>query len=641
MPPTHQNESKEHWLSRYASNYHKWTLSQSPSQSTFSRPLGLVELSFDLDGTLFGGRADMNNLLSLEIATSLPSTAALRKRIALAWANLSAQHVLLMSRVRDDENGRREFVIDVPVFDAEDVVKKVESDIVWMDEWFKPDEINEGEFYKHCMNVARVLDVTNSTFKVYALPARKVTNHPEAEDGVERYDITFLIILAHQISDALSAHNWWRDFMKLLNTPEVTLKESLQKLLTVEEIESRLPPAQEDLYPTLSPSPTSSASSPSNNTLSLPRLRWYWAVLIILRSLRKPLPPSIPNPLYRRQRLEGPIALPQKYPQLFDYSPSAAPPMSSHHISAQLSAEASARLVRLCRSIGVSIGAGCFALVGLAMMELHQENQLLELQEEEKKKFLPLPFTASFPLNPRPFFGLSTPITPDSCMLAFSEGIVMPYLPSSTGLPIEARFKLVAKRANVELKTYQKRRLAPSASTSGTSSAPESSNSNIGTIFDPHDPKRLLATGYLTVIERVLSRLPPSRRHNFPTPPPSPLKSTQTATSPPPVVRATCGVSSFGSTSAFLRRGEYDLNIHSGKEPRDFAADYRASKQGVRARDNEFLVGCLTDEEGRVVFGVSYDWSAIAEDEAERWKECIEGLLEVNEKAGERESAML
>ena len=62
------------WLSRYANEYHAWrNISLSGGKLAFSRPLGLVELSFDADGTLFGGRADMNTLLTLEFSHTLKS----------------------------------------------------------------------------------------------------------------------------------------------------------------------------------------------------------------------------------------------------------------------------------------------------------------------------------------------------------------------------------------------------------------------------------------------------------------------------------------------------------------------------------------------------------------------------------------
>ncbi|CAI6286157.1 unnamed protein product [Periconia digitata] len=632
MTTTDPHEAKEHWLSRYATNYHKWTLTRSPQgqASFFSRPLGLVELSFDFDGTQFGGRADMNISLSLEIATSLPSRAALRERIALAWTCLRARHVLLMSRVRDGENGRREFVVDVPETNAgvEGVVEKVGEEIVWVDEWYGAGEVDEEEFYKHCLNVGRVVDVSRNCSKLHVLPARRVRRSANEEGGgggLERFEISLVIVVAHQTSDALAAYTWWSDFMRLLNTPETELKASLETLLTVDGIESRLPPAQEDLYPI--PVASSGKGPPSRA-----RLRWYWAVIIVLRSLRRPLPKTFSNPLLRRERLTTPMSLPKRYPQVFDYSPTSAPPMNSGHISARLSHAASARMIQLCRSIGVSIGAGCFALAGLAMMEMQHEKQLAAAdgaqQPQQVDDSSTLPFTASFPLNPRPFYGLATPVVPDSCMLAFSEGIVMPYLPSSSSsaLPIETRFKAVAKCANAELKTYQKRRPAGHSQGSGTA----------GTILDPHDPTRLLATGYIGRLERMALLFPASSPQGsvFPTPPSAPAlpQSSVNGEEAPPPARATCGVSSIGSTSQWLRRGDYSLE-HPLRGV-NFAADFRNIKQGVRAREGEFLIGCTTNDQGRVEFGVSYDWSGIGEEMAERWRDVVEGLLEDGRKAG-------
>jgi hypothetical protein len=62
-------------------------------------------------------------------------------------------------------------------------------------------------------------------------------------------------------------------------------------------------------------------------------------------------------------------------------------------------------------------------------------------------------------------------------------------------------------------------------------------------------------------------------------------------------------------------------------------ADFRDVKIGVRARDNEFLIGSSTSAEGIVGFGVSYDLNAISAEAAETWRETIEGLLEVREVA--------
>ena len=209
-----------------------------------------------------------------------------------------------------------------------------------------------------------------------------------------------------------------------------------------------------------------------------------------------------------------------------------------------------------------------------------------------------LSFGASFPLNPRAFF---TPTPPsESCMLAFSEGILMPFLPSS--LPVETRLKFLAKRANRELRVYQKRLKHP--------------GQTLG-LLDKHSPNRLLATGYLAQIERVDAKLPVERRSGFM--PQGELAAKVGA------YGATCGVSSVGSMAAFFRMGTYDVG-NLGEE--DFIADYRGLKIGVRARENEFLVGSSSDAAGIVSFGVSYDLNAISGEAAEHWAKTIREILE-------------
>lgn len=94
--------------------------------------------------------------------------------------------------------------------------------------------------------------------------------------------------------------------------------------------------------------------------------------------------------------------------------------------------------------------------------------------------------------------------------------------------------------------------------------------------------------------------------------------------------RATCGVSSVGSLATFFKPGAYNLQDLGD---RDFAADFRNVNIGVRARENEFLVGSLTTAEGIVAFGVSYDLNAISQERAELWKMTIESLLEVGGQA--------
>jgi hypothetical protein len=53
-----QKQKQGHWLDKYATNYAKWKLSDhGDGKQLFQRPLGLVETSFDIDGTFYGGRA--------------------------------------------------------------------------------------------------------------------------------------------------------------------------------------------------------------------------------------------------------------------------------------------------------------------------------------------------------------------------------------------------------------------------------------------------------------------------------------------------------------------------------------------------------------------------------------------------------
>jgi hypothetical protein len=118
-------QKNHHWLDGYTSGN---------GNQCFKRPLGLVETSFDSDGTYYGGRADMTATLKLEIRHTLGKT-QLRERIANAWTLLRLQHVLLMSRVEDDaKSGKRCFVVDVPT-SAEEAVQQVEKNMVWLEDF--------------------------------------------------------------------------------------------------------------------------------------------------------------------------------------------------------------------------------------------------------------------------------------------------------------------------------------------------------------------------------------------------------------------------------------------------------------------------------------------------------------------------
>lgn len=514
----------------------------------------------------------MTALLTLAIRHRL-TQAELRRRIVLAWTSLRLQHVLLMSRVVEDgESGKRCFVVDVPV-SREQAVRYVEGGVVWVGDVLGDDvEVDEKEIYHHAYNVGRIVDPAVCMAKLHVLPLKRMG------DGTT--EVRFLIVMGHQISDGLSAYNWFSHFIRILNMTALEIERDIDTFRTASSIKKILPPAQEDLYPPVAG--------------NIARQRWFWAIVRVLRHVKATLPPTFVNPLRREERLETAPALEPKFDKLFDYSPAAAPPMSSSHITASLSAAASTRLITLCRAANVSIGAGCFALAGLSMMEIH-ESRYPDIPDAQRPAF-----TASFPLNPRAFF--TNPPTADSCMLAFSEGVVMPFLPAR--LPVEGRFKLVAKHANRELTVYQKR-LKNKGGGDGS--------------LGKHTPNQLLATGYLSQIERVQAKLPTEMRSaEF-------IDPQGSLTPRVGEYGSTCGVSSVGSIASFFKRGTHDLENMDNK---DFAVDFRNVVTGVRARDNEFLVGSSTNAEGIVGFGVSYDMNAISQDTAKMWSKKISGLLE-------------
>lgn len=568
-----QQKEQDHWLNKYATNYHSWKLFTSQSgRRCYKRPLGLVETSFDADGTYYGGRADMTALFTLAIQDTLPKK-DFRRRIALAWTNIRLQHVLLMSKVEDEqETGKKYFVIDIPK-SQEEAIQEVEKNIVWLEDLYRDQDVDVEELYHHAINVGRIIEPSKFMSKFHVLPLQKQA------DGTT--EIKFLVVMGHQISDGLSAYNWFSHFIRVLNMSSQEIEAEIALSIREEQMKQVLPLAQEDLYPPVA----------GNKA----RQRWFWAIIRVLRHVKKSFPPTFANPLYREQRLEKALAFEPKYDKLFDYSIEKRPPMNTGHIIAALSPAVSRHLMQLCRSAKVSIGAGCFALAGISMMEIH-EARYANIPEAERPAF-----AASFPLNPRAFF--ANPPAADSCMLAFSEGIVMPFLSSS--LPIEGRFRLIAKHANRELRVYQKRLKG------------KSTEEGVVAGLDKHSPSRLLATGYLAQVERVNAKLPLERQTDV---------NPQGSLSPSiGKYGATCGVSSVGSIASFFKRGTYDLSNMEGK---DMAADFRDLRIGVRARENEFLVGSSTNAEGVVGFGVSYDMSAISQEAAEMWKGKIQGLLE-------------
>ncbi|KAK8181801.1 uncharacterized protein BKA78DRAFT_258291 [Phyllosticta capitalensis] len=556
----------DHWLSRYASDYHAWRKVYSGQDLAYQRPLGLVETAFDVDGFHYGGRADVTSVFTVEARTSL-TVDDFRKRILLAWANLRLHHVLLMSTVlRDSASGSREFVLKIPA-SAQEVLGNAASTIRFLQDNYE--HIDVDDFFKHCTNTARIIDSDHSLSQLFVLPA-------EPRSG-GTFRITFCLIAAHEICDGLVIlANWWPHFLRLLNAPVAELERNVDHERLPQRMWSRLPRAQEDLYPRVQG--------------SIARKRWYWAIMRVLRHVRKPPPAGFVNPL-KTERRDHAITPSSKFPDVFDYSQDKKPPMNGHRIGAVLSQTVTTRLERLAKAVGASVGAACFALVGLVMMELEEaKNPNVPLEQR-------LPFLGSFPINPRPFFGFTS--LADSCMLTFSDGVWLPFLPSY--LPVEARLRLLTRQAHRQLGMYQKRLRSDKLKGS----------------WDPTDPARVIASSFLLGIERIQDKMPEDLRSGLNPQGAYPIKNS--------LFLATCGISSMGSVTKFLQSGKYKLNKEA-TERTGLVADYRACRTCVRARPGEFLVGVSGMDDG-MTFDVSYDGNEISEEMAAVWKSKIEGIL--------------
>ncbi|KAG9832948.1 hypothetical protein KCU68_g12317, partial [Aureobasidium melanogenum] len=368
-------------------------------------------------------------------------------------------------------------------------------------------------------------------------------------------------------------------FVKLLNTPLKILKGAVNGLSHRASIRTRLPLPQEDLYPRISGSAA--------------KKRWFWLLTLVLRHVKRPMPAAFPNPLRRATPLKEAIAMPRTYDSYLNYN--ARPPLNTFTCMAKVPRSATKRLHRWCREAGTSIGAGAFVLVAMVMMSLHED-----LYPDEAPEFR-RPFIGSFPINPRPFFKHHE--APNSMMLAFSDGVVLPFLSSS--LDLETRFKVLVRQAHRQLALYQKREKA------------EESNSLA--YMGSRGAGRVIAMNYVGAMERLRSKLPEELRHSLGHhSPQGDLVAAQNGS------MATCGVSSVGRSG--WRQGEFNVDgdLREGEDA--FVADYRFSKQNVRARDGEFLVGVWGDDDG-IAANVSYDGNAIDEDMIREWQHRMENLL--------------
>lgn len=572
-----------HWLDQYGnSEVHAWKTSTQDGQTRLYRPLGLVEYAFDSDGRYYEGRADLNVQLDLSIKSKL-SKEDLRERVVLAWALFQCEHPLAQSKALErqsymDEPGN----VTSPIYSVVDVPKEesaaidnARANVVFLEDHFE--DVDPYDFWLHAQNTGRVVNAAQSLAKCFVYPTKL------REDGTG--SLRFLIVIGHQVTDGLTNYNWMRSFIHILNKSLPDLHAALQTDIAPEALLARLPPPQESLYPHI--------------TGSKARQRWFWALTRILRHIRKPHQAGFSNPLARKSPVK-PSALPPTYASVLEYS--RIPPLNTIPVFAKGSLVATTRLNRICRSASVSVGAGCFALAALLMMEFYEHREP-NIPPSARK-----PFITGFPLNPRPF--LSTPVAAESLMLAFSDGIELPFLPSS--LPLESRLRLLARRAQKQLAVYQKRERL-------------STDAERFYYMGSRGPGRMLQTQYVSSLERANDKIPLELRKGNSKGPQGEYPMRPNATV------QTCGVSSVGRRDALVGPGMYDVNAELG-EGKEFVADFRDIQAAVRVRDGEFLVGVGGAEDGLWVT-VSADASNLDPVLMGEWRARLEEIFGEMERA--------
>ncbi|EME49863.1 hypothetical protein DOTSEDRAFT_122199 [Dothistroma septosporum NZE10] len=482
-------QRSSHWLHRHGNaEGYRWRKSQTPSGDVFSRPLGPVEFSFDADGRYYEGRADMNCLLQVQIASKL-SHVDLRERILLAWTRLRCQHLLLKAKTQREQDKDPQstailglhFQVDVPR-SVGHAIEDAGWHLVFLEDYY--DQVDTKDFYAHCQNVRRIVDPESNLCKVFILPVIQDTG---------RATLRLQFIMAHQISDGLCSYAWMRAFIKILNESPDAMRQGIATSIRPEIMQQHLSLPQEALYPQI-----------SGNAA---RQRWFWVITRMLRHVRKPLPEGFSNPLQRKSIRKGAIPLSPVYKQVLDYT--RTPVLNTLPAYIHIPARSTARLSRICKTVKTSLGAGIYALAALVMMEFH-ERRYPDIAPDGRACFI-----TGFPLNPRAFFNCHN--DPDSMMLAFSDGIALPFLPSE--LDLEGRLRLLARHAQRQLGSYQKRarptggdaakQLLSSRSaglTCGVSSVGDREALVRGGVYDLNDPTKDFAADFLDMTSSVRAR---------------------------------------------------------------------------------------------------------------------------------------
>jgi hypothetical protein len=374
MPPN----PSSHWLDLYGNRHsYQWQVANVENKRTYYRPLGLVEFAFDGDGRYYEGRADMNTQLELAVKSTLGKD-ELHERIQLAWAVMQNHHPLAKARAIKKQDYMAVdtvsthdmfFAIDLPVDEANALLTSKQT-VVFLDEHFE--NVDHLDFYLHAQNTARAIDPAECLAKLFVYPLE------EGSRGLQT--LRLLMVGGHQIQDGLSNYLWLQSLTGFLNQTATELQTSLKAAVEPSVLAKRLPPPQEAIYPAVSGSRA--------------RSRWFWLLTRILRHVRTPHGAGFANPLRRKEPLGAPITFSPVYSSVLDYT--RPPVLNTATCGAHASLKATNRLHRICKSGGVTVGAGAFALVAIIMMEFY-ESQNPDVPLQDRK-----PFITGFPLNPRP-----------------------------------------------------------------------------------------------------------------------------------------------------------------------------------------------------------------------------------------------
>lgn len=511
--------------------------------------------------------------LRLEVKTTMSDT-KLKRHILLAWTCLRLRHALLCSTATDPQvfmdaaAGQRSprFLLLRKPADQDEALRSSESLVTWLGDTYA--HVDADQLWQHALNTARTFKPTQSLVRFFVLPLEK------SDSG--NHSMRFLFTIAHQITDGLTCGAWALDFVRLLNKNSKELKASIEPL--IESLHERLPLPQEDLY------------QPITGSRAL--RRWFWAITLVLRHVQNSMPAAFPNPLRFSTPRKSAVLEPRQFATVLNYS--RPPTLNAGSIKAVVSQEGTRRLHRLCRQAGCSIGAGCFVFIGIVMMELY-EQRFPDIPLDQRR-----PFIGSFPIDPRQFFNHTS--EPDCLMLAFSDGVVLPFLPSD--LDLDGRIRLLIHTAQRQLSRYQKR-------------PRERTIQNAVQYMGARGAGRVVPMNYLDIIERTNNRVPESMRMNLEYEKHLPKQANPTL--------ATCGVSSVGRANPHLQPGRYDLKRPLGEN--ELVVDPREVKMNVRPRDGEFLVG-ISGTDNSVQAGVSYDACAIDPKWAQKFVERVETLLD-------------